>query len=100
MLNTRFVQDFRDLLEELQSWGIKILVTSRQAIGTGLGRAEHLRLGALSAYGEELLMQLAGSGVKWESGEAATLVEICRANALSIKILAAFIKCQKQTPEV
>ena len=59
------------MLQELQRRGVMVLVTSRRALGTCLGRAAQLRLGALSAKaGAELLADLAGTGVEWGAGEA------------------------------
>ena len=59
------------MLQELRRRGIMVLVTSRRSLGANLGRASQLRLGALSAEaGAELLVDLAGTGVDWGTGEA------------------------------
>ena len=95
------MQEFRDLLQELQGRGIMVLVTSRRSLGTNLGRAAQLRLGALSAKaGAELLTDLAGKGVDWGAGEAEALVDICGGCPLALKILAGFLSGQQCTPKV
>lgn len=89
------------MLQELQARGVMVLVTSRRSLGSSLGRAVQLPLGALSAEaGTELLIDFAGTGVDWEVGEAERLVHICGGCPLAIKILAGFLNGQQCTPKV
>ena len=78
-----------------------VLVTSRKAVGVGLGMAEPLRLGPLPAEsGVQLLTGSAGSRTVWEKDDAADLVAICGYNALAITVLAGLVKNQYCSPKV
>ena len=87
------MQDFESLLEYLQQKHVMVLVTSRKAVGVGLGMAEPLRLGALPVESSmQLLTDTAGGSTAWGEDEASELVGICGYNALAITILAGLIK--------
>ena len=78
-----------------------VLVTSRKAMGLGLGLVEPLHLGALPLDDSvKLLIQSAGSTVAWDMHEAMELVGICAYNALAISIVAGLIRNQYCSPKV
>ena len=94
-------QEFETLLENLQQRHVMVLVTSRKAVGVGLGLVEPVKLDALPAdTSMQLLMRLAGRTDTWNELEAAELVGICGYNALAITILAGLMKNLHVTPLV
>jgi hypothetical protein len=80
---------------------VRLVVNSRMDLGGGLEGADQIHLEALPASdARQLLMVHAGQEVRWEGGQAAQLVEICRGNALALTLVGGLLAARRCTPEV
>ena len=95
-----FLQDcIRELLEELQRWGVWLLVTSRSTLSTGLQGAEQLHLQPLAQESAEALLKHR-AGDDLGADHVRDLVELCQSNSLYLHVIGGLLRSGAVRPEV
>jgi len=93
-------QGFRQFLREVQSLGVRTLVTSRCQVDCELQGVEELRLDSLPAkQAADLLCHIVGAG-HFTPPQAEQLETVCGNNALAVRLIGAFIQTKAVKAEV
>ena len=91
---------FRRFLEELQRWGVRLLVTSRCQLGGGITGARQVHLAKLAEQDAITLLRFEAGEQPLTDEQATRLAGVCGCNALALTIIGGFIACQRVTAQV
>ena len=89
----------RELLVELQLWGVWLLVTSRSTMSIGFRGAKQLHLQPLAQESAEALLRH-HAGKDLEADHVRDLVKLCQCNSLYLYVIGGLLCSGAVLPEV